>query len=97
MHVQVAADVRDCYQMRQLHAVRGSWHFTALYSNTARAHQLGRVTDWVVLFFHKDSQAEGQRTVVTEARGNPPSMAHQQWDRGVSQQVSRHPAEKTLP
>jgi hypothetical protein len=24
-----------------LHSVRGTWHFTALYSNTARAHQLG--------------------------------------------------------
>jgi len=52
-----------------LHARRGSWHFTALYSNTARAHQLGRTKDWVVIFFHKDSQAEGQRTVVTEPRG----------------------------
>ena len=52
-----------------LHTMRGSWHFTALYSNTARAHQLGRVADWVVIFFHKDSHAESQRTVVTEARG----------------------------
>jgi len=52
-----------------LHTTRGKWHFTALYSNTARAHQLGRVTDWVVIFFHKDNQAEGRRTVVTEARG----------------------------
>jgi len=52
-----------------LHTVRGTWHFTALYSNTARAHQLERVTDWVVIFFHKDSQAEGRCTVVTEARG----------------------------
>ena len=33
-----------------LHTVRGTWHFTALYSNTARAHQLERVTDWVVIF-----------------------------------------------
>jgi hypothetical protein len=33
-----------------LHTVRGTWHFTALYSNTARAHQLGRVTDWVIIF-----------------------------------------------
>jgi putative hydrolase len=52
-----------------LHTARGTWHFTALYSNTARARQLARVTDWVVIFFHKDSQAEGQRTAVTEARG----------------------------
>ena len=53
-----------------LHTVRDAWHFTALYSNTSRAHQLGRVTDWVVIYFHKDNQAEGPaRTVVTETRG----------------------------
>lgn len=52
-----------------LHTARGDWRFTALYSNTALAHQLGRVTDWVVIFFHKDSAAEGQRTIVTEGRG----------------------------
>jgi hypothetical protein len=52
-----------------LHTARGDWQFTTLYSNTARAHQLGRATDWVVIFSHKDSAAEGQRTVVTETRG----------------------------
>jgi Helix-hairpin-helix domain len=52
-----------------LHTVRNGWHFTALYSNTARAHQLGRETDWVIVYFHKDNHAEGQRTVVTETRG----------------------------
>ena len=52
-----------------LHSVRGAWHFTALYSNTARAHQLRRIADWVVIYFHKDGHPEGQRTVVTETRG----------------------------
>jgi DNA polymerase (family X) len=52
-----------------LHTARGPWQFTALYSNTARAHQLGRVSDWVVIFFQKDGAAAGQRTVVTETRG----------------------------
>jgi putative hydrolase len=52
-----------------LHSQRGPWHFTALFSNTARAHQLGRTRDWVVLYFHTDHQAEGQRTVVTETQG----------------------------
>jgi hypothetical protein len=52
-----------------LHIVRDGWHFTALFSNTVRAHQLGRVADWVVIYFHKDNRAEGQRTVVTETRG----------------------------
>jgi putative hydrolase len=52
-----------------LHAQRGDWHFTALYSNTARAHQFGRIGDWVVIYFHTDHEPEGQCTVVTETRG----------------------------
>lgn len=52
-----------------MHATRQGWHFTALYSNTARAHQLDRVKDWVVIFFYDDRHHEGQHTVVTETRG----------------------------
>ena len=52
-----------------LHADRGDWHFTALYSNTARAHQLGRTEDWVVLYFYDGEHQEGQNTVVTETQG----------------------------
>jgi hypothetical protein len=52
-----------------LETERGSWHFTALFSNTALAHRLGRTHDWVVISFRGDSLAEGQRTVVTETRG----------------------------
>lgn len=52
-----------------MHASRQGWHFTALYSNTARAHQLDRVKDWVVIFFYDDQHHEGQHTVVTETRG----------------------------
>ncbi len=39
-----------------LHTVRGPWHCTALYSNTALAHQLGRTGDWVVIYFHRDAK-----------------------------------------
>jgi hypothetical protein len=53
-----------------LHTARGDWHFTALYSNTARAHDLGRTRDWVVLYFYDDDHAERQCTVVTESRGS---------------------------
>ena len=53
-----------------LHAHRDPWHFTALFSNTARAHELGRTRDWVVLYFHDDDHVERQRTVVTETRGS---------------------------
>jgi hypothetical protein len=52
-----------------LHTERGEWHFTALFSNTPRAHDLGRARDWVVVYFHQDSGPEGQRTLVTETRG----------------------------
>lgn len=52
-----------------LHTRRENWHFTALFSNTARAHELDKVHDWVVLYFHSDSGGEAQRTVVTETRG----------------------------
>ena len=52
-----------------LHTSRDDWHFTALFSNTANAHELGRTHDWVVLYFHDDGHPERQRTVVTEQRG----------------------------
>jgi DNA polymerase (family X) len=47
-----------------LHARRDERHFTALYSNTERAHELHRTHDWVVIFFE-----DGHCTVVTEYRG----------------------------
>jgi len=44
------------------------WSFTALFSNTARAHELGKTGDWVVIFYERGQQV-GQCTVVTERRG----------------------------
>jgi putative hydrolase len=52
-----------------LHAEKDGWHFTALYSNTARAHELGKTRDWVVIYFYDADHEEGQHTVVTETRG----------------------------
>ena len=52
-----------------LHAEREGWHFTALFSNTARAHEFGRTDDWVVIYFYDDDHREGQCTVVTETHG----------------------------
>lgn len=52
-----------------LHTERGPWHFTALFSNTALAHKLDRVRDWVVIYFYDGDHVEHQRTVVTETRG----------------------------
>jgi Holliday junction resolvasome RuvABC DNA-binding subunit len=47
-----------------LHTERDSRHYTALFSNTARAHQLGRTRDWVVIY-RDDDAGRGQWTVVT--------------------------------
>ena len=52
-----------------LHTTRGAWHFTALWSNTARAHAAGRTHDWVVIYFYDGDHRERQCTVVTETRG----------------------------
>jgi len=52
-----------------LHTRRGRWSFTALYSNTARAHELDRLHDWVVLYAEDEAHHERQYTAVTAARG----------------------------
>jgi DNA polymerase (family 10) len=52
-----------------LHTARGPWHFTALFSNTSRAHERGRTRDWVVVYFYDDDHEEGQCTIVTETHG----------------------------
>jgi hypothetical protein len=51
-----------------LHAEKEGWHFTALFSNTARAHELGKTRDWVVIYYERDGE-EDQCTVVTERSG----------------------------
>ena len=51
-----------------LHTQRGPHHYTALFSNTARAHALGRTHDWVVLYADGD-RGERQWTVVTAPSG----------------------------
>lgn len=50
---------------------RDGWHFTVLYSNTQKAHELGKTTDWVVVYFRPQHGAQGEQrcTVVTEYKG----------------------------
>ena len=50
-------------------ADREGWHFTALFSNTARAHDLDKTHDWVVIYFKRNG-GEHQVTVVTETHGS---------------------------
>src|SRR5258708_3730881 len=47
-----------------LHAHRGNHRYTALYSNTARAHAIGTTHEWVVIFPTR-AESGGQWTVDT--------------------------------
>ena len=51
-----------------LHVEAQGWYFTAIYSNTARAHALGKTNDWVVIYAERDGREE-RATVVTETHG----------------------------
>jgi hypothetical protein len=73
-----------------LHTERDNWHFTALFSNTARAHELGKTQDWVVIYFYDNHHEEGQHTVVTETRG---SLIGKRVVRGRERESLRHYAE----
>ena len=42
---------------------------TAVFSNTDRAHELGKTGEWVVVYYEKDGNEE-RCTVVTESRGD---------------------------
>jgi len=52
-----------------LHTRRGLRRYTALFSNTQRAHEKGTTRDWVILYYHERDAAERQCTVITAAWG----------------------------
>lgn len=51
-----------------LHCERGDRHFTAVFSNTARAHELNTTKDWVIVF-RDDPKSHGRWTVITSQFG----------------------------
>jgi len=51
-----------------LHTERAGRHYTALFSNTARANKLGKTRDWVVLYYD-GHHGESQCTVITSQFG----------------------------
>lgn len=53
-----------------LHTERDRWYMTALFSNTARAHELHRTHDWVVIYADGHDGREQRFTVVTEYLGD---------------------------
>jgi len=68
---------------------RDGWRLTALFSNTARAHELGRTHDWVVIYYHRDGD-DGQCTVVTARSGR---LRGVRVVRGREPECQRHYAE----
>ncbi len=53
-----------------LHTSQNGWHFTAMFSNSYRAHELGRQNDWVVIYYYDEHHRGGQCTVVNEYKGD---------------------------
>jgi putative hydrolase len=51
-----------------LRTERKGWKFTVMFSNTERAHELGKTDDWVVVYYER-GEGENQCTVVTDQRG----------------------------
>ena len=51
-----------------LHSKRGERHYMAMFSNTARAHQMGKTRDWLVIYYD-GRDGERQCTVITSQRG----------------------------
>jgi putative hydrolase len=51
-----------------LHTDRDGRHYSALFSNTARAHDLNTTKDWVVIY-RDDANSHGRWTVITSQFG----------------------------
>jgi hypothetical protein len=69
-----------------LRSERDGWRMRALFSNTALAHRLEKTRDWVVIYFER-GETRGQRTVVTETRGE---LAGMRVVRGREAECRRH-------
>ena len=52
-----------------LHTARGNRHYTALFSNTPRAHRRGATHDWVVLDVREPARHAREFTVITARYG----------------------------
>lgn len=53
----------------ELRMQRDGWNLRVFYSHSARAQELGRTRDWVVIVAARNDHPPSQHTVVTETRG----------------------------
>jgi hypothetical protein len=75
-----------------LHTQRDARHYTALFSNTAHAHELGTTHDWVVIY--RDDDDHGRWTVITSQYGR---LRGHRIVRGREQECARYYASTTTP
>ena len=76
-----------------LHTQRGARHYTALFSNTAHAHELGATHDWVVIY-RDDDNDHGRWTVITSQYGR---LRGYRIVRGREQECAKYYASATAP
>lgn len=69
-----------------LHTTRHHRHYTALFSNTARAHRSHKTGDWVVIYYDGDGR-EQRATVITAQRG---PLAGRRIVRGREDECDQH-------
>jgi hypothetical protein len=69
-----------------LHTTRGRRHYTALFSNTAHAHERNKTRDWVVLYYD-GRHGERQCTVITSEFGR---LRGHRIVRGREEECERH-------
>ena len=75
-----------------LHTQRGTRHYTALFSNTAHAHELGTTHDWVVIY--RDDDDHGRWTVITSQYGK---LRGHRIVRGHERECARYYASSATP
>lgn len=73
-----------------LHTTRGKRSYTALFSNTARAHEFGRTHDWVVVY----ADGGGSERQCTEMTAMWGSLKGKRVVRGREVECARHVAER---
>lgn len=76
-----------------LHTRRGDTHYTAAFSNTPRAHQLDKTSDWVVIYYDGHGR-ERQCTVITAMYG---PLARRRIVRGREEECRHHYIRRVQP
>jgi DNA polymerase (family X) len=55
-----------------LHTKRQGWTYAALFSNTTQAHDLGKTSNWAVIYYEHDGEERQTRPVLSSLKGRCP-------------------------